>query len=195
MDLLPVELGLGNLHNTGYAHGHHRFSSLEKFTKELTNLCDQQPSIVSLITFTNNQQEVERDYLIALGFSSERYNSNVHMHYIDVKNIGGMTDEEKAERARLEKERKKAAEEALAAKRAAYKYNAEGRRLNADGSIFRKPGELYVGDTIRYYSNIEWAMRTVKVVTIDESCSMVHRINGKKQWLYPGGYTLIERAK
>lgn len=190
MNLVEVGIGLGNLHNTGQAHGHPRFQSLEEFHDALKKLCDGLPNVVSILSFTNSQQNVERGYLKELGFSSQKY-KYVQMHYIDVKNIGGMTEAEKAERAKVEEERKKAAEEALAAKRANYKYNAEGRRLNADGTIFRRPGELLIGDTI-------WVGYGSKIVvkSIEKaSCDCCIKINGKRDLIPKGSWTLVERAK
>lgn len=189
MNLVEVGIGLGNLHNTGMAHGHPRFQSLRAFHDALKKLCDGLPQVTSIISFTNSSQDVERGYLKELGFSSQKYKT-VQMHYIDVKNIGGMTEVEKAERAKAEEERKKAAEEALAAKRANYKYNAEGRRLNADGTIFRRPGELFVGDVIRrhYYSE-RMVVKTVKRA----SCGCCFVINGQRIGL--STFTIVERVK
>lgn len=190
MNLVEVGIGLGNLHNTGMAHGQPRFLNLASFEKELLKLCVSLPNVTSIISFTNSQQCVERGYLKELGFSSQKYKT-VQMHYIDVKNIGGMIEAEKAERAKAEEERKKAAEVLLAAKRANYKYNAEGRRLNADGTIFRRPGELFIGDTIRIWGGSKRVVKSIEKA----SCTCCIKINGKPDLISKHSWTLIERAK
>ena len=193
MRLDHIGAGLGNLYNTGLAHGHPRFRSVEEFTENLLKLCKEQPSIVGIISFTNNVQDAERRYMLEIGFSCQKYR-NILMHYIDVKNIGNLSEEYIQAQKEAKKEAARLAAEALAARRAKYRYNAEGRRLNANGTIFRHPYELFVGDTIRIHGLYNYHKEMV-VESIEEVPfrHWEYRIKGTR--INKAEYILTKRIK
>ena len=130
----------GSLYNLGGAHSQKRYSSLESFKTDLFKLCSKS-SEKNFIAITNNLQDVERKYLRAIGFEETNLENKLIVHAITRKNLLSSEIEEEIER--LKEERKERLKNRPR--------NKEGRLLNKDGTIKRKPYEYFVGDKIRFY--------------------------------------------
>lgn len=118
------------LYNTGGAHGKIVASSLdffkEMFREELKELdgITFDPSDYDVVTITNCYQTVVRGYLEELGFETRPFGS-LMIHFGLVKYF----DPEPVT------------------------LNENGRVLNKDGTVRRKPFEYFVGDRIKFTSN------------------------------------------
>lgn len=117
------------LYHTGGVHGIYNYSDLNEFKRQFSQCLEYlnltfDPSDYDMVTITNNAQQVSREYLKELGFTSYPF-GNLLIHFGTVSMFS------------VEKE----------------KTNAEGRVLNKDESIRRKPFEYFVGDRIKFTSN------------------------------------------
>ena len=118
------------IYDTGGAHGIMVPPSLnafkEAFREELNEVegITFDPSEYDVITITNNYQGTTRKYLEDLGFETKPF-GNLLIHFGLVKYF----DPEPV------------------------KLNENGRVLNKDGTVRRKPFEYFVGDRIKFTSN------------------------------------------
>ncbi len=145
----------GSLYNLGGAHFQKRYSSLESFKTDLFKLCSKS-SEKNFIAITNNLQDVEREYLRAIGFEERNLENKLIVHAITRKNL--LTPEAKKEVERIEEEKKERLKNRPR--------NKDGRLLNKDGTIKRKPYEYFVGDKIRFYPDNKYYLGSLREETI-----------------------------
>lgn len=180
-----------NLYDFGNAHGRYVYPNFESFKKDVLALIEQHDREV-YIGVTNSGQGKEHRWLEQIGFKSIK-KGHVIVHVVTFQELFSEDVAAEREKLRLEAERKY--QEAIAAR----PRNAEGRLVNAEGKVFRRPYEYFPGDVIRfrehkYYG--DWKEGTVRSVT---GTGQSTGLKLRTRTVYPAEYSrgcleLVERA-